>query len=529
MSGLIRLCVFWRLVQNVMYLFIGLASSFVQASNCTDAPVDGALYSVINLESGKSLDIMDASRTAGGTLKLWGYAGSNNQLFYLKNVGNGFWTFQAKHSGMLLDVARRSESDGADILQWPATGSSNQQWRLKQSSITGAYNIIARHSGKSMTASGSAHGDNVMQAQGVASGYQRWFLNPVSIPCGSSPDGFAAQPGRDGLATTTGGGLVQAQVVTSCSSLAAALSALGAAVVQIPDNTTIDCRTAARPQVACPLACPSHQDPGKTWYRVPVGSQTCTELGSPSNATVMRSRNESRLHVASNKTLPGMGKYSRVLGGSFDLSNARNVIIRNLTIEQVNPGLIEAGDGITLNGSSHVWVDHVRFNLISDGHIDIKNSENVTLSWNHFNGYNPQVCGNKHWYTSSLDNSVVTLHHNFWDNAAGRNPKIVGITSRAHLFNNYWKNIYYFSVGVNNAAQAKLEGNYFDNAAKPHWNQGNGYLDANVDVNRYTGASATDNYRHSTGSVFGDISLYPYNLEHPDTLPARLATGTGPQ
>ncbi len=62
-----------------------------------------------------------------------------------------------------------------------------------------------------------------------------------------------------------------------------------------------------------------------------------------------------------------------------------------------------------MNRTSHVWLDHLRFNLISDGHIDMYDSNNVTLSWNQFKGENE---AGKHHYTQLISNSQVTLHHN---------------------------------------------------------------------------------------------------------------------
>lgn len=495
------------------------------AANCTAAPVAGELYSILNLGTGKVLDVTGGSTQAGTQLQQWGYAGSSNQQFYVRSAGNGYWNLVAKNSGMLADVQARSTAEGAAVIQSASNGGTNQQWQLKQST-TGAYNIVAVHSGKSLSVADANSGSKIYQATDTASGNQRWFLNPVSGTCGGTA-GFAHTSGPDGLATTTGGGAAAPVTVTSCSALATALKSTAAAVVQIPANTTIDCRTAARTQMACPVACPTNQDPGKYTYRIPVGTQTCTELGSSSNALQARSRNETRISIASNKTLVGMGSGARILGASFDLSGVKNVIIRQVAIEDVNPGLVEAGDGVTVNNSSHVWIDHVTFKLISDGHVDIQNSRNTTLSWNRFDGVNPAVCGSQHHYTNMVQDSQVTLHHNFWDRASGRNPKLSGTATRAHLFNNYWLNITYFAITAGEGAHAKVEGNFFANSAKPHWNGGTGLIDANLASNRYTGISATDPERDTGQKVFGDVTMYPYSLDPVDNLPALLSAGAG--
>ena len=505
-----------------------LLMASAQAANCTAPVVDGQVYSIASAASRKVLDIEGGSAVAGAAVQQWGDAGSANQQFYVRSLGNGYWTIQARASGMLLDVSGQATSDGTRVLQWPASGNYNQQWQLKKSS-TGGYNVVARHSGKSLTVADSHSGARAYQAADTASALQRWFFNPVSGQCGDGPGGFAAQSGPDGLSGTSGGGSAPPVTVNSCSALASTLRSSAPGVVQVAAGATIDCRTAERSQSACAISCPSYQDPGKTFYRIPVGAQTCKELGSSTDARYNRTRNETPITVASNKTLIGLSATSRIIGASFNLSNANNVIVKNLTIENVNPGLIEAGDAITLNKSSHVWIDRVRFNLISDGHVDIQNSRNVTLSWNRFDGLNPAVCGGKHHYTSAITNSQVTLHHNFWNKASGRNPKLDGAATRAHLYNNYWLDITYFAVNASNGAQGRLEANYFANSVRPHWADGSGLLDASVASNRYTGVSASDPYRHTGARVFGDLTMYAYAPDPVDQLPAQVGAGAGPR
>ncbi|SHH45536.1 pectate lyase [Massilia sp. CF038] len=505
-----------------------LFSTQASAANCSAPVLDGQLYSIASRASGKVLDIPGGATQTGSAVQVWDYAGGSNQQFRLRSLGNDYWSIQARQSGLLLDVAAASQAEGARLLQWTANGAQNQQWLLKKSSA-GGYNVVARHSGKSLTAIDTGSGARIVQASDTGSSLQRWFFNPVNGNCAGAPDGFAAQPGPDKLATTTGGGSAPSQLVASCSALVSALKSASPAVVQIAAGSTIDCRTAPRSQSACAVACPSYQDPGKTTYRIPVGSQTCKELGSANETRYNRPRDEITIAVASNKTLLGLGPDARLIGASLNLGNAHNIIIRNLAIENINPGLVEGGDGITLDRSSHVWIDHVRFKLISDGHVDIKNSANVTLSWNRFEGSNPAVCGSQHHYTNMVDNSSVTLHHNFWNKTSGRNPKLDGAATRAHLYNNYWLDITYFAINGRDGAQARIEGNYFANTARPHWNTGAALFDAPAGSNRYTGISATDLYKNSGASVFGDVSMYRYVLDPVGLIPEQLSAGAGPR
>lgn len=548
-------------------------------------------WSIAASHSGRALDVSGWSSDEGANVQQWDYHGGNNQQWQLKHSTTGAFNIVSRHSGKSLTVA--NASNGGNVYQQSDAASPYQRWYLNPVDIscadlangagTSAVSLSVTagdgYIDLSWTAQGTLANIQVMRDtdanprgrgrvailagasrsyrdNDVVNGTRYWYWikykdsngvvdnsNAGDAVAGGSDSGnvppvvdsgnllgFAAQPGSDGLATTTGGGNRTPITVTSCDGLSSALSASGPAVVRIPANTTIDCRTAPRTQPACEIHCPSYSDdPNKLYYRIPVGTQTCTELGSTSNdRLVNRTRNETRIRVASDKTLEGVGGNAKLLGASFQLQDVRNIIIRNLSIEDVNPGLIEAGDGISMDRTSHIWLDHLRFNLISDGHIDMYDSSNVTLSWNRFKGENDAVCGGKHHYTQLISNSQVTLHHNDWRNISGRNPKVDGGASRVHLFNNFWKNVTYFSIGVGSGAQAKVEGNYFENAAKPHWDTGNGLIDADIASNRYTGISANDPDKDTGGSVFGDIDMYPYTLDSVDDVPGIVDRGAGP-
>ncbi|WP_308363988.1 MULTISPECIES: RICIN domain-containing protein [unclassified Microbulbifer] len=504
---------------------VALAASDVRADNCDAPPTSGDAYKLINRGSGYALDVAGKSSADGANVLQWSEHTDTNQQFLATDLGNGYWSLLAVHSGSSLDVADSSSSDGANLQQMTYDGDLNQQWQFKKSS-SGGFAVVARHSGKPIAAESSSRGANVSQTSLSGDSLQRWYFNPVDGNCGDGPTGFAAQSGSDGLTTTKGGGNATPVTVDSCSALKSALEADGEAVVQVPDNTTIDCLTEGRPIEVCEVACPDNQDPGEFTYRVPGSGQTCISLGSNTNDTVTRDRFDTNIRVADNKTLVGLGPNSRIEGANLDLRDSKNIIVRNLSIANVNPHLVEAGDGITLLNSSHVWIDHVSFSMISDGHVDANNSENVTLSWNHFDGRNPYVCANQHWYVALVGDSQVSYHHNFFDYTGGRNPKVDGSASRAHLYNNYYKKITYFGIQTINSAQALVEANYFDDTRAPHWNV-SGFMSASDNV--YTGRSATDPDRDSGDSVFGDVSLYNYTLDDANNLPTQLEAGTGPQ
>lgn len=64
--------------------------------------------------------------------------------------------------------------------------------------------------------------------------------------------------------------------------------------------------------------------------------------------------------VNSNKSLIGKGSASVIKGkGLRIVSGAKNVIIQNIAITDINPKYVWGGDAITLNNADLVWIDHV--------------------------------------------------------------------------------------------------------------------------------------------------------------------------
>jgi pectate lyase len=107
----------------------------------------------------------------------------------------------------------------------------------------------------------------------------------------------------------------------------------------------------------------------------------------------------SRLKIGSNKSLIGAGKGADILNSGITIINVSNVIVRNLGIR-----FILGNDGITIQNSTRVWIDHNEFQSDIthgpdqyDGQCDIvRASDWITVSWNYFHD---------HWKSSLIGNS----------------------------------------------------------------------------------------------------------------------------
>lgn len=101
----------------------------------------------------------------------------------------------------------------------------------------------------------------------------------------------------------------------------------------------------------------------------------------------------SAITVGSNKSLVGVGSAGVIKGKGLKIvSGAKNVIIQNVHITNLNPSLVWGGDAITINNADLVWIDHVTTSLIGRQHIVLGTSASnrVTIS-------NSKIDGKTSW------------------------------------------------------------------------------------------------------------------------------------
>lgn len=69
--------------------------------------------------------------------------------------------------------------------------------------------------------------------------------------------------------------------------------------------------------------------------------------------------------IASHKTIIGVGKTAKVIGGGFAIKGTRNIILRNLQVSDTRipkdwPGKTEDWDGIQVDNGTNIWIDHMK-------------------------------------------------------------------------------------------------------------------------------------------------------------------------
>ena len=98
--------------------------------------------------------------------------------------------------------------------------------------------------------------------------------------------------------------------------------------------------------------------------------------------------------VASNTTIIGLGENSGIKGGSLLLKNVQNIAIRNMLIEdafdpfpdvQKNDGFNAQYDGVSIESSKNIWVDHCHFkDTVELSHVHLAGGE--LTKWQTYDG-----------------------------------------------------------------------------------------------------------------------------------------------
>ena len=234
------------------------------------------------------------------------------------------------------------------------------------------------------------------------------------------------------------------------------------------------------------------------------------------------------VHIASDKTVVGVGKTGEIVNGGFFIGpGMHNVILRNLTIRGTYVkgdwmGQTNDYDGLQMDGAHHVWVDHCHFSRHGDGCLDSRaGTTYLTISWCIFSRHNKTM-------GVGWDNKVsaqITLHHSWFRNVTMRAPA-AGQTLRAHYYNNYLQNINSCSHRVLVGTNMVVQNSFFQNVDGPI---------AGSDRTITVGESGsifrgTRGPIHVCGRAFFDPGrFYAYPLDKAEDIPGLLTKYAGPQ
>lgn len=223
--------------------------------------------------------------------------------------------------------------------------------------------------------------------------------------------------------------------------------------------------------------------------------------------------------VASNKTIIGVGSSAAITGGGLNVANASNVIIRNVNFRNWSD------DGINVQYSTRVWIDHNTFSNGYDGALDVKRaSDYVTVSWNKFIDHDKTMLLGHSDDNGGEDRGKlrVSYHHNWFAGTNQRHPR-VRFGNPVHVYNNYYANVGSYGVASTMEAGVLVEGNYFENTEDPY-HRGEGSSPA---------ANLVARNNHFVNSGSGDAGgsvksiPYSYTLDSASSVKSTVSSGAG--
>src|SRR5574344_2095327 len=329
-------------------------------------------------------------------------------------------------------------------------------------------------------------------------GHATTYGSASTMPSGAALSGFASGYG----APTTGGDGGTVVIASGSASIRKAMQSTDAEIILVPEGTydfrqfrnAVTEATAAG-RTWCSSSCGSSDSlSSNTYYRIAFAANSCASLGT--GLTIVKESDGLKswsnwMTTKPNKTLSGMGRGANLRGASFAMRSyegAKNQIYRNLAIYDVNPHLVEAGDGLeavgsSTNHSSNLWADHISYKWISDG-MDMEYTDGVTVSWLDYDGANEFNCQATDPYMALIEDTKITYANTYWHNTYGRVPKAAAQSAATlvHLYNTYVNYNRFFVVGASGNsstayAQVLYENNYVTREAGYYTDKGSyGYI-----------------------------------------------------
>ncbi|KAJ4769805.1 Pectate lyase [Rhynchospora pubera] len=183
------------------------------------------------------------------------------------------------------------------------------------------------------------------------------------------------------------------------------------------------------------------------------------------------------LMISSNKTIDGRGANVRIAyGAQITIQFAHNVIIHNIHIHDIKPasgGMVRDstdhfgirgesdGDGITIFGSTNVWIDHVSMSNCADGLIDVvQRSTAITISNGHYTRHNDvMLFGASDSYSDDQYMQVTLAFNHFGRGLVQRMPRCRW--GFFHVVNNDYTHWLMYAVGGSKNPTIISQGNRY--------------------------------------------------------------------
>eukprot|EP00253_Pinus_taeda_P008933 PITA_08933 len=177
------------------------------------------------------------------------------------------------------------------------------------------------------------------------------------------------------------------------------------------------------------------------------------------------------------KTIDGRGVDVHIAyGPCITIQRVRNIIIHGIHVHDCKPAgnamvrdspthfgwrTMCDGDGISIFGGSHVWVDHVSLSNCADGLIDaIMGSTAITISNSYFSHHNEvMLLGHRDSYTPDVKMQVTIAFNHFGEGLIQRMPRCRH--GYFHVVNNDYSHWEMYAIGGSANPTINSQGNRF--------------------------------------------------------------------
>ncbi|KAL0932498.1 pectin lyase [Colletotrichum truncatum] len=209
------------------------------------------------------------------------------------------------------------------------------------------------------------------------------------------------------------------------------------------------------------------------------GQDTIKTSGCDSNETPVQVKYDKAsylgMDVGSNKSLVGVGNKGVLIGKGLRFkAGAKNVIIQNIHIDNLNPQYVWGGDAISLSGNDGVWIDHCKISRTGRQHfVSHYEGSRVTISNTEFDGRtaNSHSCNSDHYWTIIIGGKAdkITLDRNYIHDTSGRAPKIGSSegTQVVQAVNNWFNYNTGHNFDISSSGRVLMEGNRWENSPIP--------------------------------------------------------------
>ncbi len=155
----------------------GFNLNWIEFEPVSSGLITNGTYKLINRNSTKAMDVVDASTANGAKLQQWGYSATSNQKWIFTHRGANQYTITSSQTGKAIDQAAGQILSGDYVQMYTLnTGSANQRW-IPMATSSGYYRFVNSISGLvlEIDAASTANGARVFQGEYTSGNHEQWL------------------------------------------------------------------------------------------------------------------------------------------------------------------------------------------------------------------------------------------------------------------------------------------------------------------------------------------------------------------